>query len=167
MQVGSELLRAVTYLATCVEGLDERRSKRGPPSLMRGTQTAPRVAIEVLAEEDQVFPIRVSCVTFFSSVAGAVAILVGAGETHQASCNILSNLDEGPLLAAAGGVLKLEVIAIDERIALQCVDQQHVHGKPYGAAPVTVAAEHPAISLRRRVTYAEVLSGKLYFERIL
>ena len=71
------LLRAVTYLATCVESLDERSSERGPARLMRGAQAATRVAIEVLAKEDQVFPVGVSSITHFSAVTGPMPSLSG------------------------------------------------------------------------------------------
>src|ERR1700677_1866302 len=100
-------------------------------------------------------------------MAGAVAILSGEEEIHQTPCNVLGNLDQRPLLPAAGGVFKLEIIAIDQRITLQRINQQHVHREPSGAAPVTVSAEHSAVSLRRRVTNCEPLSLKLYFERIV
>ncbi len=112
--VACALLRAVAYIATCVEGLNESGSERSPASLMRSAQAATCVAIKVLAEEDQVFPVRVGSVTRFSAVARPVAILVRKEEIHQSSCNVLSNFDKCVLLAAAGGVFKLEVVPVDQ-----------------------------------------------------
>ncbi len=71
---------------------------------MRSAQTATRVPIKVLAEEDQVFPVGIGSVTCFPAVARPVSILVRKEEIHQPTCNVLRNFDKCVLLAAAGGL---------------------------------------------------------------
>src|SRR6201996_8280035 len=134
---------------------------------MGSPETASRIAIEVFAKYDQVFPIRVGSVTFFPAMAGPVAILSGEKEIHQTPCEVLGDLDEGALLPAASGVFEPEIVSIYQRITLQRINQQHVHREPNWAAPITVAAEHAAVSLRRRVTNSEALAGEFYFKRIV
>jgi hypothetical protein len=81
---------------------------------MRGAQAATRVAIKVLAEKDQVFPVGIGRVTFFTAVTGPAAILARKEEIHQPSCNVLSNFDKGVLPAAACWVFKLVVVTVDQ-----------------------------------------------------
>ena len=160
------VLCAVAYFAAGVKGLNERGCKRGPARLVGGAHTTARIAIEVFAEQDQILPIRICCITPFSPVAGPMTVLVGEKEIHQPACDVFRNFDQAVLLSAARWILQFVVVPIDQRIALQGVEEKHVHWEPDGAAPVAVAAKHTAVSLCRRVLYGEALLPKFHLKGV-
>ena len=147
--------------------MDESCGKGRPARLVRCADAAAGVAVEVFAEQDQVLPVGIVGVPMFLTMAGAVAILVRQEEVHHAAGDVFRDLDKRLLLAAAGGILHLEGFTVDQVVALQRSDEQHVHGKPDGAAPVAVAAEHAAVALGGNVLYGELLSVQFGLERLV
>src|SRR5215831_15443679 len=74
--LGPSALRRVVGTARYI--LDEADAERGPAGLVRGTEAAAGVAVEVLVEEHEVAPARVGGEARVAAVAGAGA--VGSGQ---------------------------------------------------------------------------------------
>src|SRR5437763_16597146 len=58
------------------------------------------------------------------------------------------------------------MVAIEVVIPFQRFDQQEVHRKPNGTAPIGVAAEHAAVRLARNIFHAMIHSSRGKDERL-
>jgi hypothetical protein len=110
---------------------------------MRGADSTPRVAIEVLIEIDTVAKMRVLLTFGIQSIHLAKALAILQEYPAQSIADLLRNLVDGHKLTGAGWALNLEVVSVVMMKLLERLDNEEIHRKPDWAAPVRVAAEQP------------------------
>src|SRR5437867_11165494 len=121
---------------------------------MRRAEAAPGLSMEVLVEQDELFPVRVRREPLVVAMTGAAAVLVreeGRGEPPR---ELERNLAEVHPASRAAGHLDRQLVPVIVVIALERLDEEIVHRKPHRAAPVRVAAEGSRRRLSRIVGYA-------------
>lgn len=131
---------------------EQVRHQRGPPRLVRGSQPSAGVAMKVLVKQHPLTKTR--------SVVGAgivpqrrtEALLVGQKQRHEPPGEIIRDVSQAELFARARGVLHEQAISVVAVKGVERLDQQKVHREPHRTAPVGVAPEHPAVTLRRLVS---------------
>ena len=129
------------------QACDQRR----PAGLVGGAAAAAGVGMEVLMEEEEVFPGGMGGVAGICAVAGAVAGCVRLKEAAEAAGDLMRRVLQGHAVAAAGGQFDGEVFAVEMMVALQRFDNEIRDGEPNGAAPVGVAAKHMAVAFSGHV----------------
>ena len=87
-------------------------------------------------------------------------------DPDEAAREVGRDLPERALAARAGGAFDLELVAEKVVVLLQRLDQQEVDRKPYGPAPVRVAAEERRGRLAGLVVEHEALAVEREDERI-
>src|ERR1700709_1920683 len=107
---------------------------------------------------------RIGRIALLSTMTGPVTVFVGEKKINHPACNILRDFNQRVLLTATRWIFQLEIIAVDQRVALQRIQQQHIHRKPDRTAPITVAAEHPAVPFRGSVADGKMPSTELSLE---
>src|SRR5262245_16688378 len=110
---------------------------------MRGAKAAARVAVEVLVEKKVVAKMRVALEALVVTGDWAHAIRVAQKQPRQAAAQLVCYLVDGDVAARSGRTFDLKVVSVVVMKLLQGLDDEEIHGKPDGAAPVRVAAEEP------------------------
>ena len=107
---------------------------------MACTDAGAIVAMKVFVEKKQVAPVRIRLKFLCTAVHCTASILVALIDSCHPVDNLLAHFKQVHLHSRAGGALYLELIAVVVMKLLQRLDQQKVHRKPDGTAPVRVAA---------------------------
>src|ERR1700730_1155718 len=132
------------------------RDQPGPPGLMWGPGASAGVAAEELIERDAVSIVRIRLKLWILAQDGTVARPILQKQPRQPARQLGGHLLEAHQIAGAGGAFDLEVIAVVVMEFLQRFDEEEVHRKPDGAAPIRVAAEYPAVRLGGNVANREI-----------
>src|SRR5437870_5196654 len=110
---------------------------------MTGANASAVVAVEVLVKQEQVAPMRVLLELLCAAVDGTPTLRIAQEKARQPARQFCRHLPEGHLALRAGRKGYGQALAVKVVKFLQRLDQQVVHGKPDGAAPVRVAAKQP------------------------
>jgi hypothetical protein len=105
-------------------------AKKGPSVTntdLPGTTALPTVSIEVLVEQDKVFPVGVIGIARVIAVARPLAILTSHKNTSNATADLLADLEQSQHFAGASGTLNLQLLTIIEMVAFQCFRDQEVY----------------------------------------
>ena len=86
---------------------------RGPAGLMAGAEAGAVVSVEVLAEQDEVLPVRVLLELLRPAVDRAVPLVIAEEQAGEPVGQLLSHLVEVHVLARSGRTLDLEVVAVE------------------------------------------------------
>src|SRR5688500_14590489 len=104
--------------------VDELGDQRGPSGLVRGSDAAARVAVEVLVERDVVAEVRVALQLVVDPIDGTAAVLVAQEDLLQARRQRFRDAIERQHAAAARGTLHAEVVGLIVVEALQRLDDE-------------------------------------------
>ena len=120
---------------------DHVRDQPGPAGLMCGAEAGPVVAVEVLVEDEVVFPRRVVLQAVDPPEAGSPAVRADGEDGDQPVLQIGGDQVEGDLVARPGRVLDGQLVAEELVVAVQRADEQVVQREPDRPAPVGVPAD--------------------------
>ena len=142
-------------------------TRPGPAGLVARPETGAVVAVEVLVEEHVVLPRRVLLQALDPAEARPAPVLADEEERDQAPAQVVDDLAERVLRAGTGGVLHLQLVAEEARVADERLDDEEVDGHPHRPAPVRVPTEHAGRRLGRLVVDRGVHAGDVEDERVL
>ncbi len=146
---------------------EHRGDQGGPAGLVAGAESFAAVGVKVLVEQNQIFPAGIITVSRTRrrepaerrSCRPRTAKSSVVPSSRATSISVMH-------VAASGRTFDLEIIAIENVIPLERLDQQEIGGKPDRSAPVAVAAEHAAFAFARHVVDFVMLTAKLELERL-
>src|SRR5215212_2479360 len=147
--------------------VDEVGDDGGPAGLMTGADAGAVVAVEVLVKEDVVAPVRVCLHHLGRAEDRATAIGSALEDRNQAARDIIGNLVEGKMLAGAGRILHLKIVAKATMQIAQPSDQDEIRWHPDRTSPVRVAAKHPGARLGRLIADRQDLVPGAQFEGVV
>ena len=79
------------------------------------------------------------------SQVGTASTVVRCEQASETLIDFSRHFQQVGMASRARGALNLEIVAIEIVVTLECFYQQVIHGKPDGASPVGIAAEHPVV----------------------
>src|SRR5216684_3696607 len=123
---------------------DAAHDERRPTRLVRSAEPATAVAVEVFVEPEHLSPVWIPGESRVGTEAGAKAIRIRQEELRQTPAQIARHFQQAHPLSRPGRAFHLERIPVEVMVALQCLDQQIVEGKPDRTSPVRVSSEQPA-----------------------
>src|SRR6267142_4640883 len=121
----------------------------GPSGLMARAQAGPVVAVEVLAEEEEVPPVRVLLELLSSSVERTAALAIPQEDAGETPPDLLGDFVQRQVPPRTRRTLDLEVLAVVREVLQQGADDQTVDRHPDRPPPVGVSADHPAVGFGR------------------
>ena len=134
---------------------------------MARADTAAGVAMEILVEQHEIFPERIAGVALVAAVHGAGSRLVREKERGQPPFDLARYRAQRHESAGPRRALDREVIAVEQVIAVERLDQEIVEREPHRPAPVRVSAEQPRRRLARRVLDAVPRAHRIQHERVI
>ena len=99
------------------------------PHPLPGTTAPPIISIEVLIEQDQVFPVGVVGIARVVPMARPLPILISHKDVGNAMADLLTDLEQCHHLPRPSGTFNLQLIPIVKVIAFQGFRYQEVHWK--------------------------------------
>ena len=132
------------------------RDEAGPARLMRGTDAAAGVAVEVFVEEHVIAKMRVLLQSRVMCEHRAVASLIREKDPCEAHGELVRHFVDRHEMTRTGRTLNAEVVAEVVMKLLQRLDDEKVHREPDRAAPVGVAAEQRRVGLRWCIAHREI-----------
>src|SRR5205085_5067806 len=134
-------LQAFRSILSCLFGLtranlggvarhEELRHQPGPAGLVRRTDTAARVAVEVLIEEDVVPEVRVGVSALIEAVDRSASVRICKEQPSQTAGDLVGNLVEGREVPRARRALDPEVITVVVMELLQGLNDEEIDRKP-------------------------------------
>src|ERR1700683_1093621 len=149
-RAGSKRIALASFTAL----FDQLGHQAGPPSLMTCAEAGAVVAMKVLVEQNQISPVRIVLEYFGSTVDGPAAVVATQERTDHTARKFGGPLPQIAVFPGASRAFNLEILAIVMMKLLQRLDQEIVHGKPDGPAPVRISAEHRVGRFRGFVLHA-------------
>jgi hypothetical protein len=127
-------------------GLLQQLAHQGRPArLMAGPEALSGVAVEIFVEKNEIAPVGIAVKLWHGSVYAAVnwavALFVPQENSDEATRDFGGHFGKREPVAGARRKLDFEIVAEIVMKLLQRFDEQVVHGKPHGAAPIRIAAE--------------------------
>ena len=132
------------------------RDEAGPARLMRGTDAAAGVAVEVFVEEHVIAKMRVLLQSRVMCEHRAVASLIREKDPCEAHGELVRHFVDRHEGSGTRRAFHAEVFAEVVMKLLQRLDDEEVHQEPDRSAPVRVATEQAALGLRRFVAHRKV-----------
>jgi hypothetical protein len=105
-----------------VAATDQVADSSRPAGLMGGAEADPVVAVEVLAEDDVVFPCRIGLQAFDLPEAGSAAVWVGKEDRDQPVFQVMPDGIQRQAVSRAGWVLNREIVPEELVVALKGLD---------------------------------------------
>src|SRR5262245_4608440 len=140
------------------EELDGRGYESRPTCLMAGTHSGAVVTMKVLVEEEVVAPMGVGLELVGPPIDGPAAALIAEKDARESLGELTAHLEESQHPPCPGRAFHPKLGAVIEIKLQQRPDDEGVHRKPDRPTPVRVAAEHPAVRLRRQILDEVLLS---------
>ena len=112
--------------------------------------------MEVLIEVDVVAEMRIVLMPRLVAEDGPSAVLIPQEDARQSQRQLVCDIVDRRKVAGAGRTCDAKVIAVVVMKLLQRLDDEEIHGKPDGPAPVGVAAEESAVGLCRLIAHREI-----------
>ena len=148
---------------------DQPDDERSPTGLVTGAEAFTGLGVKILVEQHQVLPRGIIIVTFGDAPAEtrSITIRIFLEDGDQAFADEICDLIQGQFMARTSRSFDLEGVPVEMVIALERFDDEEVDGKPDRAAPVRVAAEHPAVALARDIADFMILATVVEPEGLL
>src|SRR5271165_3402503 len=105
--------------------------------------------MEVLVEQDIVFPVGIFLELLRSSIDRTLALGVTEKHARQPAADFLRHFKQRHVLSRAGRTLDFEVVTIEWIHVQQRPYQQKIYRHPNGSPPVGVAPEHASVRFSR------------------
>ncbi len=134
--------------------LHQLRDHARPSGLVAGSDSSSRVTVEILVEQDQVAPMGVRLKLLQIPEHRSAAFFISKEYTCHAARKFSRYFPQSHHLSRSGWKLNLKVVAKVVMELLERLDQQVVHRKPDGAAPVLISTEQPGRRLAGLVIHA-------------
>src|ERR1700757_1512162 len=108
---------------------------------MTGAHSGTRVPVEVLVKQNQVAPMRVRLELVQVAEYRSVALFVTKKDVCHPARQFLGHVPQRLHVSRSGRELDFEIVTQIVVELLQGFDQEKIHRKPDGAAPVRIASE--------------------------
>ena len=162
---GLERVRPVSAILAVL--LDELGDQSRPARLVAGPEAGSRVAVEVFEKQNIIAPVRVGLKFFARSVNWTAAAGVRGEDVDETVREFHRDFPEREHAARSRRTLDFEAVSRLIVELLQRLDEQKVHRKPHGTAPIGVATEGTRRRFGRLVVDAVGATGDLQPERVL
>src|SRR5712691_8140643 len=128
------------WLTRLLPALGEQLGDHARPArLVAGPEARPVVAVKILVEERHAAPVRIALELLRATEDWPAAVGADEEEATQASRDVGSHAPQAHETARASGASDLEIVAEEVMVLLQRLDDEEIHGKPHGPAPVGVS----------------------------
>src|SRR4051794_35997593 len=94
------------------ELLEAAHDERGPPGLVARTQAPPVLRVEVLVEQNEVFPRGVRLEARVLAVARAAPVCAGHEDARQPARELIGDITQAQEISRPRGALDLERLAV-------------------------------------------------------
>src|ERR1700687_1827969 len=123
----------------------------GPAGLMAGAEAGAVVAMKIFVEKDEVAPVRIALKAVGAAGYGPAATRIAKKNMNKPPGDFRSYLPEIGFGAGIGRAVHFEIFAVVVVIFLQRFDEEIVHRKPDGPAPVRIPSKEARRGFRRLV----------------
>src|SRR5690348_15952873 len=132
---------------------DQLRHETRPAGLVTGADARTVVAMEVLVEQDQIAPMRISLEFLLASV-DRPPIRVAQKNSYEPAGNISGHFPKTCVLTGIRGTLHPELIAKEVMKLLQRFHEKKIQRKPDRPPPIRISTKQPTIRFRRLIVDA-------------
>src|SRR5258707_4886670 len=134
---------------------------------MAGAEAGAVVAMKIFIEKDEVAPVRIALKAVGAAGYWPAATRIAKKNMNEPPGNFRGYLPEIGFGAGMGGALHFEIFAVVVVIFLQRFDEEIVHRKPDGPAPIRIPSKEASRGFRRLVRHAIRISVYANFARIV